>query len=441
MTARPVPPGELHGRHAEQGGLRGLAAAVRAGKIDAADLARASRARIAELDGRLHAFTQIFDPPLGDPAGGPLAGVPIALKDNIDIAGRITGLGRPLAERAPADRDAAVVAALRAAGAVIVGKTNLPELASSAVTRNAHFGDARNPADLTRTAGGSSGGSAAAVAADIVLAAIGTDTAGSVLMPAALTGCCGVRPTAGLLDTTGVAPLSPTLDTVGVFGRSPDDLAVVLDALGARPDQGPVLADLRIGVLGDLFREAEPAVLDAVDTALGRLRAAGARTVPVTLRSARAAARHGRTIYLDEVARAWAPVLAPDVVYAPTVEARRRTVADPDEAARARAFVPGWRAEVDAALGDVDVLAAPVTPVHAPRLPAGQADADLTRFTYPICLAGVPAVSVPCAELAQLPVGLLLVGRRGADRQLLAICDAIYSALHADPYLQEGPLP
>jgi aspartyl-tRNA(Asn)/glutamyl-tRNA(Gln) amidotransferase subunit A len=366
-------------------------------------------------DDTLHAFTQILDP--GPAQDGPLSGVRFAVKDNIDVAGVVTSLGRPLAEHRPAARDAAAVARLRAAGAVVVGKTNLPEFASSAVTTNAHHGDTRNPADRTRTPGGSSGGSAAAVAAGMVPVALGTDTAGSVLMPAALTGCWGFRPTHGTIDTAGVTPLSPSLDTVGVFGTRAGELSLLLTALNGTPPARP--SDrLRIGVLGDLFDEAEPAVLDAVRAAVARLRDRGATTAPATLPSARAAARHGRAIYLDEVARTFAALLDPDRTYAPSVEARR-AAGDPAAAATAREFRPRWQAEVDAALDGVDVLLAPTTPVVAPELPVTD-EAVLVRFTYPFCLAGHPAVSVPCGTAAGLPVGLLLVGRRGGDRALLA---------------------
>jgi len=395
------------------------------GRAGDTSLVTKSRRRIAAADGRIHAFTQVLDPgPGGD---GPLAGTPVAVKDNIDVAGAVTGLGRPLDEHPPAGRDAAVVAALRGAGALVVGKTNLPEFASSAVSGNAHYGAARNPADLTRTAGGSSGGSAAAVAAGLVPLAIGTDTAGSVLMPAALTGCCGLRPTFGLLDTTGVAPLSPSLDTVGIFGEQPGDLAVVLAALtGGTAATAP--ADVRIGVLGGLFDEADKAVLESVRAAVRTLRAGGTRSSRVTLPAARDAARHGRAIYLEEVARTYAALLDPTRTYAPTVEARRGA-GDPAAAGQARDFQPGWQAEVDVVLEELDVLLAPTTPIVAPRLPGEEVAADLVRFTYPICLAGNPAVSIPCGTAAGLPVGLLLVGRRGADRDLLAVAAAIAEQL------------
>ncbi|MEO3830198.1 amidase [Actinomadura sp. B10D3] len=170
---------------------------------------RAARERIAELDPSLHAFTQVLDtsgPVAGGGSGREPAGVPVAVKDNIDVVGTVTTLGRPVGERSPAARDAESVARLRAAGAVIAGKTNMPELASLAVTVNAHYGDARNPWDPDRTAGGSSGGSAVAVASGMAAAALATDTGGSALIPAALTGTCGFRPTYGRIGLDGVAP-------------------------------------------------------------------------------------------------------------------------------------------------------------------------------------------------------------------------------------------
>jgi aspartyl-tRNA(Asn)/glutamyl-tRNA(Gln) amidotransferase subunit A len=388
--------------------------------------------RIAATDGRIRAFTQVFDPPLHGSGAGPLTGIPIAVKDNVNVAGQVTGLGRPLDERPPAPTDAAVVAAVRAAGAVIVGKTNLPEFASSAVTDNVHSGATRNPADPTRTAGGSSGGSAAAVAAGMVPVAIGTDTAGSVLMPAALTGCCGFRPTPGVLDTAGIAPLSPTLDTVGAFAAAPDDLAFVLDTLLPSTVDGPrpVLGTLRIGAVGDHFREAEPAVLATVDVAFDRLRAVGARIVPVTLPAAGDALRHGRVIYRHEVTRSLATLLRTDRTYAFTVEARRHPTVAAADVAAAHAFLPAWRAEVGAVFDTVDVLAVPAVPMVAPVLPVDEdTAAALIRFTYPVCLAGLPAVSIPCAGPCRLPVGLLLAGRPGTDRALLAVADAVHTLL------------
>ncbi|WP_281689037.1 amidase family protein [Pseudonocardia thermophila] len=378
---------------------------------------------LAAADAAIHAFTQILDPPLTGGAG-PLAGLRVAVKDNIDVEGVVTGLGRPLDEHEPARRDAAAVARLRAAGAVIVGKTNLPEFASSAVTTNTHYGDTRNPADLTRTAGGSSGGSAAAVAAGMVPVALGTDTAGSVVMPAALTGCWGYRPTHGLIDTAGVAPMSPTLDTVGVFAADPTDLLRVAAVLTRHPPAPPP-AELRVGLLGDPFTDADPAVLDAVRAALEDAPAIPVTTIPVTLPSARTAAAHGRAIYLDEVHRSFAAQLDPARTYAPSVEARR-AAGDPAAAASARLFRARWQAEIATALDLVDVLAAPATPVVAPPFPVAD-EAALVRFTYPFCLAGQPAVAVPCGTAGGLPVGLLLVGRRGADAALLA------AAAHLDP--------
>ncbi|OPG07552.1 amidase, partial [Microbispora sp. GKU 823] len=309
-----------------EGTVARLAAAVRAGQAPPSGPARDALARIAELDPELHAFTQVFTDAVPVSPTGPLAGVPVAVKDNIDVEGRVTGLGRPVDERSAAARDAGAVALLRAAGAVVVGKTNLPEFASSAVTVNAHYGDARNPRDPRRTAGGSSGGSAAAVAAGMVPAALGTDTGGSVLIPAALTGVCGFRPTYGRVGTGGVIPLSPSLDTVGVIAPGPADVRELMRVLlGPWPGQdGAVrLPGLRVGVLGGEFGEAEGGVRECVEAALDLLRAAGSATRPVELPSAPRARRHARVLYAAEAAGVLGGLLDPAARTRRTVEARR----------------------------------------------------------------------------------------------------------------------
>lgn len=414
--------------------LAALAGAVRTGRQPWPELVAAVRRSIDERDRPLGVFTQVFEPPPG-PGDGPLSGLPVAVKDNIDVGGHVTGQGRPLAERRPATADAEVVRALGAAGAWLVGKTNLPEFSSSAVTVNATFGAARNPAAPERTAGGSSGGSAVAVAAGLAVAALGTDTAGSVLLPAALTGISGFRPTHGTLSTGGVARLSPTLDTVGLMTRRARDLPLVLRVLtgtsAAPPAAGPtadVLRGLRIGVLRGHFREAGDDVLAVADAALERLRGAGAAVVDVELAEAAAAWQHARTIYRHEAAAELARVLDPARRYAPTVEARR--IAPPtDETPAARDFQRRWRAVVAAA--GVDLLACPAAPAVAPPLAGLDAatEAALLRFTYPLCLAGVPVCTVPAGRIDGLPAGLMLAGRHGADLSLAAIAGRVHDVV------------
>lgn len=424
---------------AGEAAIAALAAEVRAGNVPASAFAEASLARIARLDPGLHAFTQVFDVTQAFEAGaadrtGPLAGVPIAVKDNIDVEGRVTTLGRPAGERPPAARDADAVSALRRAGAVVLGKTNLPEFASSAVTVNAHYGDARNPWDTRRTAGGSSGGSAVAVAARMVPAALGTDTGGSVLIPAALTGICGFRPTHGRIGLGGVVPLAPSLDTVGVLAAGPADLSALAGVLLGPPPPGPAgrtgLAGLRAGVLAGEFLETEDGVRERVEAAVRDLEAAGVVTRPVELPSAARARRHGRAVYRAEAAEVLRRLLDPERTYAPEVEARRAASPHPAGLDEARAFRREWRAELAAAFADADVLVAPTVPTTAPLLDSATEEATraLVRHTYPFCFAGAPALSLPAGSHAGLPVGLMLVAPPGADHRLLAIGAACHDA-------------
>ncbi|GLZ09208.1 amidase [Actinomadura sp. NBRC 104412] len=424
----------LHALLTRHGGVAGLAAALRRGEVAAAEPVRAARERIAALDPSLHAFTQVLDTTTG--GGGPgqgLAGLPVAVKDNIDVAGTVTTLGRPLGERQPATRDAEAVARLRAAGAVIVGKTNLPELAGSAVTVNAHYGDARNPWDPDRTAGGSSGGSAIAVAAGMAAAALATDTGGSALIPAALTGVCGFRPTHGRLGLDGVAPLSPSMDTVGVIAAHPADIAAVFRVLDGETGEPPApgLRGLRVGVLTGWFRDrTADGVRARIDRVMRELGAAGVSTRPVETPSAHLVLRHARTIYRAEAAASFAGLLQPGRTYAPAVEARRTNPHGPADLARARAFRNAWRAELLAAFADADVLVTATTPITAPRLdaPEDEATTALVRHAYPFCLAGVPALSVPAGLDGGLPVGLTLAAPPGEDHRLLALGAACHDA-------------
>ncbi|GGT83682.1 amidase [Actinomadura citrea] len=425
-----MPTAPLHALLARHGGAAGLAAAVRGGEVAAAEPVRAARERIAALDPALHAFTQVLEatgPATGGGSGLELAGLPVAVKDNIDVAGTVTTLGRPVGERPPAARDAEAVARLRGAGAVVVGKTNLPELASLAVTVNAHHGDARNPWDPDRTAGGSSGGSAVAVASGMAAAALATDTGGSALIPAALTGVCGFRPTHGRIGLDGVAPLSPSMDTVGVIASHPADIAAVVRVLDGETGESPAapgLKGLRVGVLTGWFQdEASDGVLARVHQAVRGLVSAGASARPAETPSAHLVLRHARTIYRAETAASFAGLVQPGRSYAPAVEARRTNPHGPADLARARAFREAWRAELLSAFADADVLIAATTPITAPRLdaPENEATTALIRHAYPFCLAGVPVLSVPAGLDGGLPVGLMLAAPPGEDHRLLAL--------------------
>jgi aspartyl-tRNA(Asn)/glutamyl-tRNA(Gln) amidotransferase subunit A len=423
---------------AAHGGAAGLAEAVRGGTVDAGAPAAAARAEIARRP-RLHAFTQLTSR-TAVAGAGPLSGLPLAVKDNIDVAGTVTSLGRPLAGQPLATADAPAVARLVGAGAVVVGKTNLPEFATSAVTANATFGDTLNPWDPARSPGGSSGGSGAAVAAGLAVAALATDTAGSAVIPAALTGVWGLRPAHGTVPLTGVAPLSPSLDTVGLIAVDAGALALhhaVLTGYPAESDRGPgtPLRGLRVAVLGGWFADADADVAVTTAQFAGRLAAQGARPHPALLPGAERAFAAARVIYAAETAQSIARLAPPGPRYAASVERRRVTRHAGAEVSAARNARQPWLREIAALFSAADVLLCPVTPMTAPPLDAGEDTVSrLVRLTYPFCFAGLPLVSVPAGWPAGLPAGVMLAGPPGGDRGLLRIAAAIERAgVAADP--------
>src|SRR5437867_1061792 len=287
-----------------------IAAAVRSRRLSAHEITAAALDRIAWRDRKLNCFTLVRrDAALAEAVAldariaggedpGPLAGVPFAAKNLFDVTGVTTVAGARIeAERAPATRDAAAVAALRRAGAILVGATNMDEYAYGFSTENTHYGATRNPHDPARVAGGSSGGSAAAVAAGLVPLALGTDTNGSIRVPAALCGIFGLKPTFGRLSRAGVFPLASSLDHVGPFARSVADLALAFDALQGPDATDPVCTDrpaepcgpelhrgvagLRLAVAGGHFAAlATEGSLDAVSRVAAALGVTTQATLP-----------------------------------------------------------------------------------------------------------------------------------------------------------------
>jgi aspartyl-tRNA(Asn)/glutamyl-tRNA(Gln) amidotransferase subunit A len=369
---------------------------------------------------------------------GPLYGAPVAVKDVIDVAGtRTTAASAILRDAAPAERDAAVVARLRDAGAIVLGKLNTHEFAYGALTTSRHFGPARNPWAPEHVCGGSSGGSGAAAAAGLAAGTLGTDTGGSVRIPACLCGVTGLRPTPGLVPNDGVFPTSWTFDTVGPIARSAEDCALLLDAIaGTRLDLGGGAGGLRIGVVTALVERAEPDVAAAVETALRELRALGARLEPVEVPGLDDAGTIQQLLMLPEAtavhlrwlrerpgdygadvrARLLAGLLLPGTAYPTGLRARRR-----------------FRRGLEPLLAAHDLLAAPAMPVTAPRI--GEATVTvagmellyrsaLIPFNSTWSLAGLPAVSVPCGFVDGLPVGLALVGRPFAEETVLRAAHA-----------------
>jgi Asp-tRNA(Asn)/Glu-tRNA(Gln) amidotransferase A subunit family amidase len=346
-------------------------------------------------------------------------GIPVGVKDLIDVAGQTVRNGTPGLGHHVAIEDAEVWARLRAAGYVASGRTRVPELAWSVRTPGC-----RNPWDPSRDAGGSSGGSAVAVAAGISPVALGTDTGGSIRIPAALCGVAGLRPTHGTVSMRGITPLAPSMDTVGPIAPTARECLRIHRILGGAVEPAPPVAGLRIGLPEDLWGDRiDPGVARLTEAAADTLRAAGAKIVrvelPVTRRRARGA---GYTIMLAESARQWwaAYQERPDGLAGRAVELLRAgsEVSDADyrEALDRAAAV---RAEVDEVFGEVSALLLPTVPVTAAPSESdtvgigGQAtpiEDAYYRLTALASVTGHPALTVPSGLSEGLPAGAQLVG-------------------------------
>jgi aspartyl-tRNA(Asn)/glutamyl-tRNA(Gln) amidotransferase subunit A len=327
--------------------------------------------------------------------------------------------------------DAESVARLRAAGAVVVGKLNTHEFAFGALTTSPHFGPARNPWALDRVCGGSSGGSGAAVAADLVPGTLGTDTAGSVRIPACFCGVTGLRPSIGLVSNDGVVPTSWRFDTVGPLAQTAEDCSLLLQAL--TPAYRPAVENtrLRIGVVEELFARAEPEIALAARSAVDELRGLGAHVEPVTVPLLEEAGTIVQTLMLPEAAEAHLPWLRTRLTeYGADVRARLLA----GLLLPSTAYVTGLRArrlyqrELEPVFARFDVLVHPGMPVLPPRI--GEETVlqhgvqrpyrlALIPFNSPWTLAGGPVASVPCGFVDRLPVGLALAGAPGADATVL----------------------
>ncbi len=439
-----------------------IAGQVRAGHVTARVVTEAALSRIARLDGAINAFTSVTgnralaaadaidaDLAAGRPVG-PLAGVPFAVKNLFDIEGRSTLAGSKIRRGAAAPaRDATLVRRLSAAGAILVGALNMDEFAYGFVTENAHDGPVHNPHDLDRIAGGSSGGSAAAVAAGLVPLTLGSDTNGSIRIPASLCGVWGLKPTYGRLSRQGVFPFVESLDHVGPFARSVEDLALAYDAMQGPDPEGDAICTreverlserldslaeqpLRVGVLGGWFQQgAFPEVRAALDRVAAALNTQDIVTLPGA-EAARAAAFcltafEGGELHHDNLA-----VRAMD--YDPAVRDRLMAGAllpkGVHEAARRYRTI--FRDEIRAVFQRYDVLLAPSSVCPAP--PIGQATMEmegipvsvrknLGAFTQPISYVGLPVVAAPVNRPGQLPIGVQIIAP--AWREDLAFAAAL----------------
>lgn len=372
---------------------------------------------------------------------GPLAGMPVCVKDIVDVGGMPTTAGGADWVRHPRE-DATVVARLRAAGAVVVGKGNTNEFACGIDGRNPHKGDCRNPWDPARLSGGSSSGPAVAVATGMAAGAVGSDTSGSIRVPAALCGVVGIRPTRGLVPADGIVPLAWSLDAIGPLAADVTTAALLLDVLAGRPPAPaprPEVAGLRLGIATALVGLAEEPVVDAIGAAAAGLREAGAEVVDCELPDlGRATAIH-RIVQACEVAAAHAPWFKRQRDrYAPGVRARIEAGygLSAETYLRAQRHRRLFTRAFAAAMDGLDAVLAPASPVLAPPIEAEEVTvrgrdrpvrAALLSCVAPLSQLDCPIAAVPAGVREGLPVGLQLIGRPGSEALLLRIAAAVES--------------
>jgi len=422
---------------------------VRSRKLSPVDLTQECLGTIERLNPTLNAFITITAESALQEAQqaeeeiahgdwrGPLQGIPIGLKDLIDTAGiRTTAGSAVFRDRIPTE-DADVVKKLKAAGAVFVGKQNLHEFAYGGSSLISHFGSPRNPVNPEFFTGGSSGGSAAAVASGMCYGAIGTDTAGSVREPAALCGIVGLKPTYGLVSTSGIIPLSLSLDHAGPITRTAEDAAILLDAVTepstkCREALQRGIEQFVIGIPRQyFFEDLHPEVAAAVERAIVQLTAlvSGTRELNLavdedrTLQSAEAYAYHRERI-----------AASPEVYQPETL--RRIRSGERFTASEYQSALEGLRQvrrEIVGKFEEVDVLVMPTTPTPAPRIAdlienpslLRPTELFLLRNTRPVNVWGLPAISVPCGFTKEgLPIGLQIVGPPGGEAKVLRAAHA-----------------
>ncbi|WP_433466369.1 amidase [Spirillospora sp. CA-128828] len=433
--------------------LAEFAQALRRREITSRELTETALRRTRELDPELNAFVLIDDEGARAAARtadeelaagidrGPLHGIPVAVKDLIDMAGLPTSCGSATAFGGPAPEDAEAVRRLRDAGAVIVGKTTLHEFAYGATGDRSFHGASRNPNDPGRMSGGSSGGSAVAVAAGMTPLTLGTDTAGSVRVPAALCGAVGFKPAYDAVSSAGVYPLAPSLDHVGLFAATSEDALIGYQALSDRPVISPAAVDDRIAV-GWIPPESIAVTDRRIEEVTRRLVGRAFDTEVVerfskwelfdvlsTIQGREAFQVHEHHLAADE------DLIDPEVLARlhKGREISDRLYAEADEARRE------LRAMVDELLSVYDVLALPTVPIVAP--PVGDrifsvdgTDLEVRRallsLTSPWNLTGSPAISVPAGRLDGLPIAVQLVTAPGNEGLLFAAARALETTRH-----------
>jgi aspartyl-tRNA(Asn)/glutamyl-tRNA(Gln) amidotransferase subunit A len=442
---------------------------IRSKEISPVDLTDVFLSRIEKLDSKINSFITVMKEEARKDAAkiqemissrdriGLLGGIPFGIKDLIATKGTRTTSGSKFLSDFIPKYDAAVVQKIRSEGGVILGKNNLAEFAYHAVTRNPFFGSVKNPWNLEYEAGGSSGGSSAAVAASLCVASVGTDTGGSIRIPSALCANVGLKPTYGRVSTFGVTPLSWSLDHVGIIGNCVADVAIILEVIAGQDPRDPLTSDevvpkfsvksesspgVRIGVPEEYFFEEglQSDVRKSVMSTIDLLKELGARIIPISLSymkftryvtvvvmSSEASAYHEKFIRehsedygKDTLSRLELGNVIPATWY---VKAQRLRHLILDEFQRA--------------CKNVDVIITPTTPIVAPRL--DQTDLEyggvripvarlLPRFTSAFNLLGVPAMSMVCGFSSEgLPVGMQIIGKPFTEKMLFDIGEMIES--------------
>jgi aspartyl-tRNA(Asn)/glutamyl-tRNA(Gln) amidotransferase subunit A len=446
--------------------LRGLATLLQRQEVSPVEATQAVVDRVEKFDSQLNCFiTLLRDQALTQAhaaeqeirAGhyrGPLHGIPIAVKDLFYTAGIQTTAGSKILHDFKPAYDATVITRLCDAGAILIGKLNMHEFAHGATSASSLIGACNNPWDMLRIPGGSSGGSAAAVAAGLCFGSLGSDTGGSIRIPAALCGIVGLKPTYGRVSRYGAFPLSWSLDHVGPMTRTVTDAALMLQVIAGHdrhdpttrtavvPDYSAALTrdieGARLGIpQGFYFEQLDAEVRDSIRAAIQTLERAGAQVEEISLPLSKYAAAAGRIISLTESAEIHEQFLKTRFAdYSPDVRAGLllgQLILGKQylKAQRVRSLI---RQEMSAALRRVDALVTPTVPIPAPR--TGQTTVDInqetvditwamSRLTRPANLAGFPAISVPCGfTQGGLPIGLQFIGRPFAEATVLQLAYA-----------------
>lgn len=435
------------------------AAAMEQGDLSSVELVSSCLEQIESLNTELKAFIELrptedvladarrADSRRADGRRGLLDGIPIGLKANFAYAGIPTSAGSKILADWRPSRDAAAVANLRRAGAVVLGMTNMHEFADGPTNDNAHFGRPLNPHDPSRTPGGSSGGSAVAVQTNMCLAATGSDDGGSIRVPSAFCGVVGLKPTYGLVSVEGIVPFSPSLDHAGSLASTPTDALTVVRGMtgGSTVCAAPIdhqEAKLVVGIERQYFgRYLQPGVRRAFDDAVGVLAGLGFEVREVALPSLEKAASALLIILFSEAATLHQRLLETNLsdysedVRLSLLSGRFYRAVD---YLNARAFQGRFREEVDRIFTEVDVLVTPTAVLEPPvwDSPSLQTDAGevelleaIIRCTGPFDLCGHPAMSVPCGRGDDgLPVGLQLVGPWRSEQVLTDVADTYLAA-------------